>query len=78
MLMGFPFVEFADMPEIAANALPLFFGNLRAGYQIVDRIGIRTLRDPYTSKPYVKFYTTQRVGGDVIDFSAIKLQKIST
>lgn len=76
-LMGFPFVEFADMPEIAANALALFFGNLRRGYQIVDRIGIRTLRDPYTSKPYVKFYTTQRVGGDVVDFTAIKLQKVA-
>jgi len=39
-------------------------------YQIVDRLGIRTLRDPYTAKPYVKFYSTARVGGDVINFEA--------
>lgn len=76
-LLGFPVVEMADMPAIAANATPIVFGNLGIAYQIVDRIGIRVLRDPYTTKGFVKFYTTKRTGGDVIGFEAIKLQKIS-
>ena len=46
---------------------------MREAYQIVDRIGIRTLRDPYSNKPYVEFYTTKRVGGDVVNFEALKL-----
>jgi len=48
-------------------------GSFAEAYQIVDRIGIRTLRDPYSNKPYVEFYTTKRVGGDVVNFEAIKL-----
>ncbi len=44
---------------------------------IVDRVGIRILRDPYSSKPYVLFYTTKRVGGGVQDFDAIKLLRFS-
>ena len=51
------------------------FGDFRRGYLIVDRVGIRVLRDPYSSKPYVLFYTTKRVGGGVQDFDAIKLLK---
>jgi HK97 family phage major capsid protein len=49
------------------------FGNFKEGYQIVDRTGIRVLRDPYSSKPYVEFYTTRRVGGDVLNFEALKI-----
>ncbi len=77
-LLGFPVVEMADLADIAANALPIVFGNLGASYQIVDRTGIRVLRDPYTTKGYVKFYTTKRTGGDVINTEAIKIQKVST
>jgi len=51
------------------------FGDFRRGYLIVDRAGIRILRDPYSSKPYVLFYTTKRVGGGLQDFDAIKLLK---
>ncbi len=53
------------------------FGDLRAGYTIVERMGVRVLRDPVTAKPFVKFYTTRRVGGDVVNFEAIKIQKIA-
>ena len=53
------------------------FGDFRRGYLIVDRVGIRVLRDPYSSKPYVLFYTTKRVGGGVQDFDAIKLLKFA-
>ena len=76
-LMGFPVAECEDMPDIANNANAIAFGDFRRGYLIVDRIGIRVLRDPYSSKPYVLFYTTKRVGGGVQDFNAIKLLKFS-
>ena len=67
-----------DMPNIAANSLSIAFGNYGRGYIIVDRIGVRVLVDPYSNKPYVRFYTTKRVGGDVNDFHATKLLKFST
>lgn len=74
-LLGYPVTEAEDMPALGADSLSIAFGNFREGYAIVDRLGIRTLRDPYTAKPQVKFYTTKRVGGDVLDFDAIKLMK---
>jgi len=68
-----------DMPAVGANALPIAAGNFRDGYRILDRaFGVRTLRDPYSSKPYVEFYTTKRVGGMVIDSEAIKAIKLSS
>jgi HK97 family phage major capsid protein len=77
-LLGYPVAELEDMPDIASGTFSIAFGDFRAGYQILDRQGIRVLRDPYTDKPYVKFYTTKRVGGDVVDFDAIKLLKFGT
>lgn len=77
-VLGYAIQEFADMPVIAADALPVVFGDLKQAYQIVDRFGIRTLRDPFTSKPFVKFYTTKRVGGGVKNFEAIKILKCHT
>jgi HK97 family phage major capsid protein len=74
-LMGFKLVEAEDMPDTAANATPIAFGNFNRGYLVVDRLGVRILRDPYSAKPYVLFYTTKRVGGGVQDFNAIKLLK---
>ncbi len=74
-LMGFPITEAEDMPDIAADALSIAFGDFRAGYLVVDRMGVRVLRDPYSAKPYVLFYTTKRVGGGVQNFEAIKLVK---
>jgi len=74
-LMGFPVTEAEDMPDIGADSLSIAFGDFRRGYLIVDRVGIRVLRDPYSAKPYVLFYTTKRVGGGVQDFDAIKLLK---
>ena len=64
-----------DMPDIAANSLSLAFGDFERGYVVVDRVGVRVLRDPYSAKPYVLFYTTKRVGGGVQNFDAIKLLK---
>ncbi|MEM8553178.1 MAG: phage major capsid protein, partial [Pseudomonadota bacterium] len=62
-LYNFPVVEAEDMPGIGSDALAIAFGDFRRGYLIVDRQGLKILRDPYTSKPYVLFYTTKRVGG---------------
>jgi HK97 family phage major capsid protein len=76
-LMGFPVAEAENMPDVAADAFPIAFGDFRAGYLVVDRVGIRILRDPYSAKPYVLFYTTKRVGGGVQDFEAIKLVKFA-
>ena len=76
-LMGFPVVEAEDMPDIAANECAVAFGDFKRGYLIVDRAGMRVLRDPYSAKPYVLFYTTKRVGGGVQDFDAIKLLKFA-
>jgi HK97 family phage major capsid protein len=73
-----PYVEAVDMPAIATNAYPVLFGDFRAAYTIVDRQGIRILRDPYSSKPYVEFYTTRRVGGQVVQADALRKLKIST
>jgi HK97 family phage major capsid protein len=71
-LLGFPLVEAEDMPNLANNAISVAFGDFRRGYLVVDRAGVRILRDPYSAKPYVLFYTTKRVGGGVQDFAAIK------
>lgn len=76
-LMGFPVMESEDMPDIGADATAVAFGDFRRGYLIVDRVGIRVLRDPYSAKPYVLFYTTKRVGGGIQDFDAIKLLTFS-
>ena len=77
MLMGFPVVEAEDMPDPAAGAAAIAFGDFARGYLVVDRVGVRVLRDPYSAKPYVLFYTTKRVGGGVQDFDAIKLVDFS-
>lgn len=76
-LLGYSVIEAEDMPDIATGSLSIAFGNFAAGYMIVDRIGIRSLRDPYSNKPYVGFYTTKRVGGMVVDSEAIKVLKFS-
>jgi HK97 family phage major capsid protein len=76
-LLGYPIVMAQDTPTLATDSLSLAFGDFNEGYQIVDRIGMRTLRDPFTDKPYVKFYTTKRTGGGVVNFEAIKFLKFA-
>lgn len=77
-VLGRP-VRFADdMQAIASASLSIAYGDFRTAYVIADRQGVRVLRDPYSSKPYVQFYTTKRVGGGVVNFEAIKLSKFST
>ncbi len=76
-LLGYPVVEAADMPDIAANALAIAFGNFRIGYLIAERAETQILRDPYSNKPFVNFYATKRVGGCVSNSEAIKLLKFA-
>ncbi len=76
-LLGFPVQEAEAMPDMADGAFSIAFGDFRRGYLVVDRAGVRVLRDPYSAKPYVLFYTTKRVGGGVQDFDAIKLLKFA-
>jgi len=75
-LLGYPVLEAEDMPDIAAGNTPIAFGNFKAGYLIAERSATQILRDPFTHKPFVHFYATKRVGGQVLDSQAIKLLRI--
>jgi len=78
VLLGKP-VEYDDnVDDIGANKYPIFYANFKRAYLIIDRFGTRVLRDPYTAKPYVAFYTTKRVGGGIVMYEAIKAFKIAT
>ena len=76
-LLGKPVIFASDMPVSQADSLSVAYGDFRRGYTILDGIGVRVIRDPYTAKPYVKYYTTKRVGGDVTNYQAIKLLKLA-
>ena len=76
-LLGYPVVEAEDMPDIAANSLSIAFGNFRAGYLIAERSATTILGDPFTNKPFVHFYATKRIGGQVMNSEAIKLMKFA-
>ncbi len=77
MLLGSPVYQANDMPAVAGGALPVAYGNFREGYTVVDRLGITVLRDPYSAKPFVEFYSRKRVGGDVVNFEAFKLMVVA-
>ena len=68
----------SDMPALTTDSLSIIYGDFSEGYTIVDGIGVRILRDPYTAKPYVQFYTTKNVGGAVSNFEALKILKSNT
>ncbi|MFQ5482368.1 MAG: phage major capsid protein [Nitrospinaceae bacterium] len=74
-LLGHPIERMEDMPTVGANSLSIAFGDWQQAYTIVDRAGVRVLRDPFSAKPFVLFYTTRRTGGDVTNFEAFVIQK---
>lgn len=74
---GFPVREVAAMPDVAANAVPALFGDFKQTYTVYDRVGVRVLRDPFTNKPYVQFYTTKRVGGGVHNPEPMRALKVA-
>lgn len=76
-LMGYPVAIAEDMADVGTDTFPIAFGDFRRAYVIVDRIGVRILRDPFTQKPFVLFYTTKRVGGGVENYDAYKVLKVA-
>lgn len=76
-LSGYSIIDMPGMPDVAANSTPVLFGDFKRGYLIIDRTGVRVLRDPFTNKPFVQFYTTKRVGGGLQNPDVIKALKIS-
>lgn len=77
-IMGKPVYFADDVAAVSSNALAMAYGDIKTAYQVVDRQGTRIIRDPYTSKGFVEFYTSRRVGGGVVNYEALKIQKIST
>ena len=77
VMLGKQVVFMNDMPDVAADALAMVYGDFAMGYTIVDRIGFRVIRDELTDKPNVLFYTTKRTGGDVTSYEALKIQKLA-
>lgn len=78
ILLGKPVLFFDDMPAIASNSLSLVYGDFSLGYTILDRIGFRVIRDVFTEKPNILFYTTKRTGGAVTNYESLKIQKLAT
>ena len=76
-LLGYPCYEVAEMPDVAANALAIAFGDMKRAYMILDRKGVSVLRDPFSAKPFIQFYTTKRMGGGVTNPEAVRLLKIA-
>jgi HK97 family phage major capsid protein len=76
-LLGKPVVFMDDMPAVAANALSIVYADFGRFYTVLDRVGLQVLRDPYTNKGFVTYYTTQRVGGDVTSFDAAVIGKVA-
>ncbi len=76
-LEGRPVIFMNDMPDIASDALAMIYGDFSVGYTIVDRMGIRIIRDEFTNKPFILYYTTKRVGGDLTNYQSLKIQKLA-
>lgn len=76
-IFGIPVVVSSYMPDVEMDNLAIALGDFKSAYKIVDRAGINLMRDPFTEKPFVKFYAVKRVGGDVVNPFAIKLAKFA-
>lgn len=74
---GYGITEVAGMPDIAAGSKPIMFGDFKRGYLIVDRLGVRVIRDNLTNKPFVSFYTVKRVGGGLLDPSYLRALNVA-
>jgi HK97 family phage major capsid protein len=76
-LAGEAVVDMPGMPNVGAGNIAALYGDMAETYQVIDRIGVRVLRDPYTAKPFVLFYTTKRVGGGVKNPTAMRALRIA-
>jgi len=77
-LLGRPVRFFNDMPLVGTDTLPIAYGDFKKAFWIVDRMGMRVLRDPFTAKPFIQFFSTKRNSSDILNFEALKIQKVTT
>jgi|TARA_B100000519_G_C14243048_1_gene438336 HK97 family phage major capsid protein len=79
-ILGYPYVQATDMPDVGANAFPVLFGDFSRAYMIVDRVALAVSRDPFTqaTSGNVRYVARRRVGGQVVQAEAIVKQKVST
>ena len=77
-ILGRPVLELPDMPDVAAGAIPVVFGDFGSGYRIFDRVNLSVLRDPYSQQVsgLVRFHARRRVGGGVTKTEAFKFLKM--
>lgn len=77
-LLDFPVVRDEFLPDVAANAYPIVFGDLN-GYLIVDRVGLslQRLSEIYAEQNITVLLARKRVGGQVIEPWRIKVQKVA-
>ena len=78
-ILGYPYVEMPDMPDVAGSAKPVAFGDFSRGYMVVDRVALSVLRDPFTqaTSGNVRYVARRRVGGQVVLAEALRTQTIS-
>ena len=79
-ILGHPYVEATDMPNVGSGTFPIIFGDFQRGYLIVDRVALAVLRDPFTQATTgnVRYIARRRVGGQVVQAEALVKQKVST
>lgn len=77
-ILGRPVVEMVDMPDVAANAYPIIFGDW-SGYRIVDRVGLSVLVNPYVqaTNGITRMHATRRVGGRVLQTAKFRKLKMA-
>lgn len=78
-ILGSNYVEFPDMPDIAAGTYPIAYGDFRRAYIIVDRVAISFAPDYTTGADngVAVFRCRKRVGGGTRQAEALKKLVIS-
>jgi HK97 family phage major capsid protein len=78
-ILGFPFTRAEFVPDIAGDAYPIVFGDLK-GYYVIDRVGLSVQRlvEVYAEQNLIVLLARKRVGGQVVEPWKLKCQKIST
>tara|TARA_S200002703_G_scaffold154916_1_gene158437 strand:- start:11764 stop:12981 length:1218 start_codon:yes stop_codon:yes gene_type:complete len=79
-ILGFPYIEAPDMPNVGAGNKPVVFGDFNRGYMVVDRVNLSVLRDPFTqaTSGNIRYIARRRVGGQVVLAEAIRTQTVAS
>lgn len=79
-ILGRPVVELIDMPDVAANAFPIIFGDFKNGYRIYDRIELQVRPNPYllATEGMIRFHARRRVGAGVVRTDVFRKLKMAT